>query len=151
MEQGLFIGELAKRVGVNPKTIRYYESLGLLSEPRRSESGYRLYAEDDVERMGFVLGAKALGLSLQDIKDIMVAWSSGEAPCNHVSNLLDARLSELDRRISELVTFRDSLRAYKEQVDRTERSPDTPCKHIAGVADGRWQAPLVELATVFHK
>jgi DNA-binding transcriptional MerR regulator len=147
----LFIGELAKRVGVNPKTIRYYEALGLLSEPRRSEAGYRLYAEDDVERMRFVMGAKALGLSLHDIKDILVAWSSGETPCNHVSTLLEARLSELDRRISELVAFRDSLRAYKDQVDRTERAPGTPCKHIAGVAEGQFRAPAIALSTVFDR
>ncbi|MNX83388.1 Mercuric resistance operon regulatory protein [compost metagenome] len=151
MEQGLFIGDLAKRVGVNPKTIRYYESLGLLSEPRRSESGYRLYAEDDAERMRFILGAKALGLSLQDIKDIVTAWGAGQTPCDHVSNLLDARLLDLDRRIAELVSFRDSLRAYKQQIDQTERAPNTPCKHIAGVAAGQFQAPVVELTTVFHK
>lgn len=150
MEQGLFIGQLAKRVGVNPKTIRYYESLGLLSEARRSESGYRLYAEEDAERLGFILGAKALGLSLGDVKEIMVAWSAGESPCGHVSQLLDTRLADLDRRIAELVAFRDSLRAYKQQVDRVERSPGTPCKHIAGVTSGQWLAPAVELPTVFQ-
>lgn len=151
MERGLFIGELAKRLGVNPKTIRYYEGLGLLSEPRRSESGYRLYAEDDAERLRFILGAKALGLSLHDIKEIVEAWGVGEAPCDHVSHLLDARLAELDRRIAELVDFRDNLRAYKEKVDRMERSPGTPCKHIAGVAAGQFQAPLVELPTAFNR
>ncbi|HEY9899964.1 MAG TPA: heavy metal-responsive transcriptional regulator [Pantanalinema sp.] len=151
MEGGLFIGELAKRVGVNPKTIRYYESLGLLSEPQRSESGYRLYVESDAERMRFILGAKALGLSLHDIKDIVMAWGAGEAPCDHVSHLLDARLVELDRRIAELVAFRDNLRTYKERVDRMERSPNTPCKHIAGVAAGQFHVPAVELPTVFHK
>jgi len=144
MAQGLYIGDLAKRVGTNPKTIRYYEDLGLLSEPERTESGYRLYAESDVERLRFILNAKALGLSLNEIKDIVDLWASGTAPCGHVSRLLEDKLSMLDAKIQELTAFRDELRAYKDRIDSLGPQPGVACAHIAGVAAGEWHPSVSE-------
>jgi DNA-binding transcriptional MerR regulator len=71
MRDGMRIGELATRFGLNPKTIRYYEEIGLLPRAERSDSGYRLYDEHDVERLGFIRRAKTLGLSLDEIRDIL--------------------------------------------------------------------------------
>lgn len=139
MPSGSFIGEVAKEVGMNPKTIRYYEGLGLLSEPERTDSGYRVYSARDVERLRFIKGGKALGLSLNEIKDILEAWNHGDSPCGHVSALLDDKIAELDRRIADMTAFRDRLRTYKADVDAREPSPDTPCKHIAGVLSGEWR------------
>lgn len=144
MNKPIYIGELAKQTGLTVKAIRHYESLGLLTSPLRSSSGYRLYTSDDVERLRFIVGAKALGLSLGEIREILAFWGLGETPCEHVAALLEDKLAELDRRIARLVTFRDSLRAYKQQVDKTERSPGTPCKHIAGLAQGKWQLPELD-------
>lgn len=144
MARGLYIGELAKRVGTNPKTIRYYEGLGLLSEPERTESGYRRYAESDVERLRFILSAKALGLTLHEIKDIVDLWASGTAPCGHVSRLLEDKLAMLDAKIRELTAFRDELRAYKDRIDTQEPQPGVACAHIAGVATGQWHHPVPE-------
>lgn len=142
MGKGSFIGDLAERMGISPKTIRYYERLGLLAEPTRSESGYRVYGEADAERLGFILGAKALGLSLVEIKAIVAEWAAGEIPCEHVGKLLDEKLAELDRRIVELTTFRDQLRALKQKADATSRVPGTPCKHVEGVRTGAWGPTL---------
>lgn len=142
MARGAYIGDVAKQVGMTPKTIRYYEGLGLLSEPDRTESGYRLYSEADVERLRFIKGGKALGLSLTELKDILEAWSQGDSPCGHVSGLLDAKIAELDKRIAAMIGFRDHLRAYKAEVDSREPSPDTPCKHIAGALSGEWREEL---------
>jgi len=64
MKTGLTIGELAGELQLNPKTIRYYEEVGLLPKPRRSESGYRLYSRYEIERLRLVKRAKLLGLSL---------------------------------------------------------------------------------------
>jgi len=144
MANGLYIGDLAKRAGTNPKTIRYYEDLGLLSEPERTESGYRLYAESDVERLRFILSAKALGLSLNEIKDIVDLWASGTAPCGHVSRLLEDKLSVLDAKIRELTAFRDELRSYKEQIDALGPQPGVACAHIAGVTAGQWHPSVSE-------
>ncbi len=142
MPKGAYIGEAAKQVGMNPKTIRYYEGLGLLSEPERTESGYRLYSEADLERLSFIKGGKALGLSLNEIKDILEAWNQGDSPCGHVSSLLEAKIGDLDRRIAEMSAFRDHLRAYKQDVDSRPPSPNTPCRHIAGALSGEWNAEL---------
>ncbi len=67
MSGRLKIGELAKRSGTTTKTVRYYELLGLLHEPERTESGYRLYDDKDVERLTFIRKAKSLGFSLTEI------------------------------------------------------------------------------------
>ncbi|MFP5503767.1 MAG: heavy metal-responsive transcriptional regulator [Candidatus Sericytochromatia bacterium] len=134
------IGELAKRVGVNAKTIRYYEDMGLLSEPERTESGYRLYSEQDVERLRFIMGAKALGLSLAEIKEIVGLWGAGVAPCSHVAQLLSDKLKDLDRRIAELVQFRDALAGYMDRVEASGTAPDVPCRHIDGAIHGQWHA-----------
>lgn len=137
----LFIGELAARLGVTAKTIRHYESLGVLGAARRTESGYRVYSEDDESRLRFILGAKALGLTLTEIKGIVGIWGEGERPCGHVSRLLEEKLLALDERIRELTRFRDELRAYKDQVDGTSGSDDVPCGHVDGVARGAWVPP----------
>ena len=134
----MYIGDLAKRTGLNVKTLRYYEDLGLLAGAERTDSGYRTYTPAHVEQLKFIQGAKALGLSLAEIKEIIDLWSGGTAPCEHVSHLLDHKLADLDRRILELVTFRDDLRAYKTRIDQAERPSDQPCKHIAGVEAGQW-------------
>lgn len=144
MSQGVFIGDAAKQVGMTPKTIRYYEGLGLLSEPERTESGYRLYSDADLERLGFIKGGKALGLSLSEIKEILEAWNEGDSPCGHVSALLDSKIGDLDRRIAEMIAFRDRLRTYKQEVDSREPAADTPCRHIAGALSGEWNEVLPE-------
>ncbi|MFH0942440.1 MAG: MerR family transcriptional regulator, partial [Chloroflexota bacterium] len=71
MKVGVTIGELAKELHLNPKTIRYYEEVGLLSKPRRSEAGYRLYSNYEAERLRLVRRAKLLGLSLVEIKELV--------------------------------------------------------------------------------
>ncbi|MNR75428.1 Mercuric resistance operon regulatory protein [compost metagenome] len=144
MSKGAFIGDVAKQVGMNPKTIRYYEGLGLLSEPERTESGYRLYSEKDLERLQFIKGGKALGLSLTEIREILEAWNEGDSPCGHVSSLLDSKIQDLDRRIAEMTAFRDHLRAYKQDVDARPPAPNTPCRHIAGALSGEWHEELPE-------
>jgi DNA-binding transcriptional MerR regulator len=138
MSQGSFIGDVARQLDLTVKTIRYYESLGLLGAPQRTETGYRVYADQDVERLRFIKGAKALGLSLAEIKEIVGIWGEGVAPCGHVEHMLNEKLADLDRRIQELVTFRDALTTYMGQLASLGPSTDVPCKHIEGAAAGRW-------------
>lgn len=146
-----YIGALAKEVGLSTKAIRYYESLGLLAPPERSESGYRRYGEADVERLRFITGAKALGLSLADIQEVLSTWGQGDKPCGHVTQLLQAKLEEVDRRIQELQGFRAALAAYVASGP-APGDEALPCRHVAGAARGDWRVALPEpILTPHHE
>ena len=86
MKAGITIGELATELKLNPKTIRYYEEVGLLPEPRRSESGYRLYSKHEVERLRLIQRAKLVGLSLAETKEIVEYAIDGR--CNALEALV---------------------------------------------------------------
>ena len=124
MKAGMTIGELAGELKLNPKTIRYYEEVGLLPEPRRSESGYRLYSRYEVERLQLVKRAKLLGLSLAEIKEIVEYAIDGR--CNvmedRLLSLVEAKLGEIDQKIDDLVTFRDNLRQYHRDLSSRLKS-----------------------------
>ena len=112
------IGELAQRVGVNPKTVRYYEGIGLLPDPARLPSGYREYTHDDVDRLTFVKGARRLGLSLTEIAEVLALRERGERPCDYVVGLLDRQVADLDHRMAEMARLRQDLITLKGKADR---------------------------------
>lgn len=114
------IGELASRVGVNPKTIRFYEERGLLPDPARLPSGYRDYGPGDETRLAFIRTAQRLGLSLAEIGEILAFKERGERPCGYVLSVLEAQVADMDRRIGELVRLRAELVDLK---DRAQRLP----------------------------
>lgn len=98
----LTIGHLAKAVGVNPRTIRFYESVGLLPKPQRSESGYRLYEPAMVERLEFIQKGQSLGLTLRQIREILELGDRGNCPCGHVKKVLKSKIKELEEKIGDL-------------------------------------------------
>ena len=103
------IGQLAAEFELNPKTIRYYEELGLIPDPERSPSGYRLYHATARDRLEFILKAKTLGLALEEIAEILAVRDRGEPPCRHVVTLLDGKIAAVDRQIQSLRAFRREL------------------------------------------
>ena len=128
------IGQLADAVGINPRTIRFYEDIGLLPEPQRLPSGYRDYTEEDRARLIFVRTAQRLGLPLADITEIMAFKERGEAPCGYVRSVLARQLSELDERILELVALREQLRALQAIADDLPAPDDCYCSVIEHAA-----------------
>ena len=125
MSQTLKIGQLAKLSGTTTKTIRYYELLGLLHEPERTDSGYRLYEEQDVERLTFIRKAKSLGFSLTDIGETLTLYDSQQAPCIHVLALLDRKIKAIEQLVIELQELRQELlRLRKESAPRVKRAAD---------------------------
>ncbi len=118
MKAGLTIGELARELHLNPKTLRYYEQVGLLPKPRRSESGYRIYSGEEVERLQLVKRAKLLGLSLAEIKEIVEYAIDGRCgPLqDRLFSLVEAKLDEIDRKIQDLIAFREDLRRYQHDL-----------------------------------
>lgn len=105
------IGELGDRCGVSTKTIRYYESIGLLDEPERTASGYRAYAADAVERLRFIRDAQATGLTLAEISSVLELKSAGERSCAHTTALIEAHVDAIDAQISQLRSARKELAA----------------------------------------
>src|SRR3989442_4030524 len=103
MERPLTVGQLAHTTGVPAKTIRYYEQVGVLPVPRRSGAGYRHYSRHDVHRLLFIRRARALGLSLANLKELMAELDSGECltmrPRLHA--LVAEQLRTVQRQISE--------------------------------------------------
>ncbi len=125
MNKSMKIGELAKATGLTTKTIRYYELHRLLEDPERTESGYRMYGEADVERLEFVKKAKRLGLSLEEIREILILHEQSQAPCVHVLALLGRKLEQVEEIIRELEEFRRELmRLRVESQVRLEQLPE---------------------------
>jgi DNA-binding transcriptional MerR regulator len=103
------IGELAELGGVSTKTVRYYESIGLLSEPERTHSGYRDFSADAVERLGFIRDAQASGLTLAEIASVLELKQAGERSCAHTAALLERHLIDIDEQIERLTAARTAL------------------------------------------
>lgn len=130
----LFIGKVAAQTGLNPKTIRYYEALGLLPKPERTESRYRLYPPQAVERLEFIKKAQGLGLTLSEIREILAIRQQGHLPCVHVRALLKEKVTDLDRKMADLKMLRDRLQALLRNWNRQARQGKASiCPHIERV------------------
>lgn len=127
------IGELAARSGLTAKTLRFYESAGVLPAPARRPSGYRDYGEAALTRLRFVKAAQAAGFTLAEIRQIIAVREDSGPPCRHVTALLDAHAVDLDRRIAELTALRQDLRRLRDRADRLDPArcdEDSVCQVI---------------------
>ncbi|MBE4593409.1 zinc-responsive transcriptional regulator [Vibrio navarrensis] len=105
------IGELAKRCGVSADTLRFYEKNQLILPAGRSEAGYRLYSEENQKQVGFILKAKALGLSLEEIKELLeIKLEATEHSCAEVKAITSAKLALIDEKIAQLSQIRQALK-----------------------------------------
>ena len=128
------IGELATEIGLTTKTIRYYESIGLMEEPARTSSGYRIYGSGAVERLHFVKEAQATGLSLAEIGSILEIKSEGGQSCSHTRALLEQHLEDLDRQIIRLQVAREELSRLAERaadLDPSDCTDSNRCQVIS--------------------
>jgi len=113
------VGELAAKLGMTERTIRYYEEVGLLDSVRRLEGGTRVYTDDDVRRLKFIRKLKVLGLSLQEMHELEGMYKtqrSNRTVLPRLIELLDVHLETVDGRIAELHALRDEIRSYREHV-----------------------------------
>jgi DNA-binding transcriptional MerR regulator len=109
VKRTITIGSLARNLGINPRTLRYYERIGLLIPSARTAAGYRLYSERDAERLAFIRRAQRLGWSLREIGSIIAVRDGGEPPCRHVRALAEAKAREIEDRIADLETLRREM------------------------------------------
>jgi DNA-binding transcriptional MerR regulator len=105
----LFIGHIAKRFGLNPRTIRFYESIGILPEAIRTEAGYRTYTDETVGLLEFILKAKGMGLKLNEIKEILQLHKGGKAPCDYTRDFIAHKIREIGEKINNLKELKTSL------------------------------------------
>jgi DNA-binding transcriptional MerR regulator len=131
------VGGAAKAVGVSAKAIRIWEAKGLLPPAGRTESGYRLFTDDDLEILRFIIRAKTLGLTLPEVKSILDLHRQGTAPCEQVTALLDAHISDIDRAIAELRALRTTLSAALQSArhDQHRGRAATVCRIIESSSD----------------
>jgi len=108
---GMKIGELARAAGVPIDTVRYYERQGLLPAPSRTASGYRQYGHDDVGRLRFVRRAKALGFTLEEIRDLLGLSARREADMAGMKAAAIQKLADIDDKLAELQRIRAGLDA----------------------------------------
>jgi DNA-binding transcriptional MerR regulator len=136
----LTVSKLAREVGLTADTVRYYEKAGLLPAPARTPAGYRVYHEDDVERLRFIRGAQRIGLRLREIKELLDIGDRGLCPCGHTESLLDRRTSEVDREIASLKEIKRELLAFRERFAAIDCPPGVepwPCADVfVAAADG---------------
>ncbi len=102
------IGRLAKQAGVGIDTVRFYERRGLLPEPERTASGYRLYQSDSIDRIRFVRRAKQLGFTLDEIENLLILQDQGGRK-SEVKSLTDQKLAQINAKIEDLTRMRDVL------------------------------------------
>lgn len=109
-DSGITVGQLAEHSGTTAKTIRFYEQTGLIPLAPRANNGYRTYSTDDIGRLRFIRTARSLGLSLNDLREVLALRDHGQRPCQQMMSLLDNRLSEIDQQIRHLRALRAELR-----------------------------------------
>ncbi|WP_270375489.1 MULTISPECIES: MerR family transcriptional regulator [Marinicauda] len=99
---GLRRGALARKIGCNGETIRYYEKIGLLREPDRTQGGHRVYSVEDQRRLGFILRGRGLGFSIEQLRDLLCHVDAGDYTCGEVSALTRRHLHAVREKIAEL-------------------------------------------------
>lgn len=107
----MHIGEVAQKSGVTAKTIRYYESVGLLTEAARTANGYREYSDRDVDTLRFVSRARGLGFSVQQVGELLKLYRDASRASADVKAIAQSRIVEIDEKLKELQVMRDTLHA----------------------------------------
>ena len=119
------IGQAAKKTGLSAKMIRYYESIDLLPEADRTDSGYRQYSQQDLHRLAFIKRSRDLGFSLSEVSQLLALWQDRQRASADVKALAATHISELERKISELSGPRDTLKDLMDNCQGNDR-PDCP-------------------------
>jgi MerR family copper efflux transcriptional regulator len=119
------IGQAATATGVSAKMIRYYESIALIPAGKRSDAGYRIYADNDLHTLRFVKRARLLGFSLEQIRGLLSLWQNKERASADVKSIAMGHVAELNQRIAELTEMRDTLQTMASCCHGDQR-PDCP-------------------------
>lgn len=128
----LAIGELARRTGVKVPTIRFYEQIGLIEPPPRTEGNQRRYGQAEVERLSFIRHARELGFEIDDIRGLLDMSGTPQASCHEADSIARNHLAEIDRRIASLTALRAEL---SRMIDECHHGRICDCRIIEVLAD----------------
>lgn len=115
MGHTLGIGDLARATGTKVETIRYYERIGLLPEPPRTEGNYRAYGDRHLARLSFIRRARDLGFSVQNVRTLLDLVDQRDQPCDTVDSIAHTHLAEIEHKLADLRALRRELRALLHQ------------------------------------
>ncbi|HEX3576767.1 MAG TPA: Cu(I)-responsive transcriptional regulator [Rhodopila sp.] len=128
------IGEAGRASGVSAKMLRYYESIGLIPQARRTEAGYRTYSTGDVDTLRFIRRARDFGLPMDRVKLLVGLWQDKNRPSREVKEIATRQVAELEAKISELTAMKDALEALADAC-HGDSHPECPIlSDLAGAA-----------------
>jgi Cu(I)-responsive transcriptional regulator len=119
------IGQAASASGVSSKMIRHYESIGLIGAAQRTDAGYRVYSERDVQVLQFIHRGRALGFSLEQIRTLLALWQDKQRASKDVRAMARHHIEELDRKIADMQAMRRTLETLATRCHGDDR-PDCP-------------------------
>lgn len=133
------IGEIARAAGCQTVTVRFYESKGLVGSPMRSQSNYRVYNEEDLERLMFIRNCRALGLAIEEIARLIDLQKNPELQCNDVNQLIDEHLLDVEKQMQALHALQDQLRSLRRRCAIPRTSGE--CGVLHALALERFKPP----------
>lgn len=130
------IGQLSALCQVSSDTLRFYEKHGLLIPSGRSESGYRLYSEEDKQRILFILKAKSIGLSLEEIRELLsIRLEASQHSCAEVKAITQTKLNAVDEKIAELQKIRRALKKINDACCGHADDSASHCSILTALSD----------------
>jgi DNA-binding transcriptional MerR regulator len=126
------IGELSKRTAVKVPTIRFYEQIGLLPPPPRTEGNQRRYGKSEIDRLNFIRHARELGFEVDDIRELLAMSAAPQASCHTADSIARNHLGEIERRIASLQALRDEL---SRMIEECGHGRVCDCRIIEALAD----------------
>jgi DNA-binding transcriptional MerR regulator len=116
--EGVFIGEVSRQTGLSVHAIRFYETEGLLREPARTDSGYRVFSPQTVDQLRFIRKAQELGFSLDEIRELLVLKDRSTNACSHVKSLVEEKLATVREKLRELEAIEKDLKGVLAECKR---------------------------------
>jgi len=129
---GLTIGRVAKATNCKVQTIRYYEQIGLLQEPPRSEGNQRLYDESAIKRLSFIRHCRDLGFPLNAVRDLLRLSDSPDQPCHQADEIVIEQLNDIKQRIRQLNKLKNEM---ERMLDHCHGSTSSDCRVIEVLSD----------------
>jgi DNA-binding transcriptional MerR regulator len=126
------IGELSRRAQVKIPTVRYYEQIGLLPPPVRSEGKQRRYGAGEVKRLNFIRHARELGFEVDEIRQLLALTAEPQESCHEVDSIARHHLEDIDRRINQLTMLREEL---TRMIDECGHGRVCDCRIVEIIAD----------------